>query len=872
MLEKRLSAIAKKDMFDIQWDYQETSSRTHYEQEEAFSQVYRKDKMSALLQYGFKKEIWEGTPSFSYVMYLCKSFTTYILQTPDLITQKDQICFDMAKEKFETYANACGYMLGQELIDEVYIEHFMNALFTQYQKEIKQWKYDVEGYLWKYAGRQSAGRVFFHMVEYEGEEPFAFLATYAKYNEEHKIKHVPLQLALKEFEHDQEALMRLLKTVHQVAQKSTFLHALIESGELFQTLKLNVEEAYTLLKEIPLYEEHGIICRVPKWFKSNQHHLKVNIQLAQHKNATIGISSLLEFDVHVALGGECLSVEELRKLEKESQGLSYIKGKWVEINHEELAQVLLTYHEIEKDLHRGISIRDAMRYQLGIQEAGNVDTSLIEVHHGVWLEQLTQARDCRRNREIHTKGITATLRPYQSQGVQWLIALHDMGFGACLADDMGLGKTLQILVAMHAFAQDEEKTLLIIPASLIGNWLHECKQFAPTLRVFVYHSSISSKPLEELSVDAYDVVLTTYQMITKSPVLCQLHWDNLILDEAQLIKNPMSKQTRQIKSIQATHRFALSGTPIENHVRDLWSLFDFLNPGLLGSIQEFKKLMKTNQPQQFARLKQFTSPFILRRLKSDKSIISDLPKKIERKEYVSLSKKQIALYRLLLKDLKQRLQESDGIERKGIVLSTIIKCKQLCNHPDQYIGNSMFLPEESGKFLYLKQLCEHIYEQRERVLVFTQFKEMVEPLANFLETIFHQKGVFLHGGTNVKKRQAYVAQFQGDAYVPFMVLSIKAGGVGLNLTQATHVIHFDRWWNPAVENQASDRAYRIGQKHNVFIHKFISEGTIEQQIDELIDRKLQLVEDVLSNHQEISITQMSNQEILSLFDYGGDTL
>ena len=311
----------------------------------------------------------------------------------------------------------------------------------------------------------------------------------------------------------------------------------------------------------------------------------------------------------------------------------------------------------------------------------------------------------------------------------------------------------------------------------------------------------------------------------------------------------------------------MTGTPIENRLSDLWSLFDFLNPGLLGNASEFKQFSKSlsDNPSGYSRLRKLISPYILRRLKSDKSIISDLPEKVEMKTYAPLSKKQVLLYERKVEEIKESIDETEGIQRKGLILSSLMKFKQICNHPDQYLGTGGFEEKESGKFLRLREICETIYDKREKVLVFTQFKEMTEPLHDFLESIFNRKGMILHGSVTVGKRKKIIEQFQSASYVPFMVLSLKAGGVGLNLTEANHVIHFDRWWNPAVENQATDRAFRIGQKKNVIVHKFLTKGTVEEKIDMMLEEKSKLSQDVIASAGDALITEMKKDELMDLF-------
>ncbi|HUW64583.1 MAG TPA: DEAD/DEAH box helicase, partial [Spirochaetia bacterium] len=369
-------------------------------------------------------------------------------------------------------------------------------------------------------------------------------------------------------------------------------------------------------------------------------------------------------------------------------------------------------------------------------------------------------------------------------------------------------------------------------------------------------------------LEEYDIFITTYGMLLKYDWVREVTWNSLILDEAQAIKNPGAKQTRTVKQIKSFHKIAMTGTPIENRLSELWSLFDFLNKGLLGSLKEFTTFTKQLKESQegYSQLKKVVGPFILRRLKTDKAVITDLPDKIEMKTFSTLSKRQAALYNALVGDIKTKLEFADeGIERKGLILSSIMKFKQICNHPDQYLGQNSYAESDSGKYARLREICETIYEKRERLLVFTQFKEITGPLKEFLEGVFHHKGLVLHGETPVAKRRDIVETFQGHEYVPFLVLSIKAGGVGLNLTSANHVVHFDRWWNPAVENQATDRAFRIGQQKTVIVHKFITKGTIEEKIDLMIEDKKKLTQEIIPDIQENWITEMDNNQLMDLF-------
>ena len=363
------------------------------------------------------------------------------------------------------------------------------------------------------------------------------------------------------------------------------------------------------------------------------------------------------------------------------------------------------------------------------------------------------------------------------------------------------------------------------------------------------------------------MVITSYGYLARVPWLSSTAWRMAVLDEAQAIKNPSAKQTRAVKQLRAEVRIALTGTPIENRLGDLWSIFDFINPGLLGSSKQFSSFVKhlADRPHNpYGPLRDLVRPYVLRRLKTDKSIIADLPDKTEVKTFCPLSRKQAALYQQAVQDLASQLEDVDGIQRRGIVLAFLMRLKQICNHPSQWLGDGAWAEQDSGKLARLRDIAEVIAAKQEKALVFTQFKEITAPLQAFLGSVFGKRGLVLHGETAVKQRKDLVRQFQEDDTVPFFVLSVKAGGTGLNLTAASHVIHFDRWWNPAVENQATDRAFQIGQNKNVLVHKFICRGTVEERIDQMIDSKKQLAGDFLSAGADMLLTEMKDAELLKL--------
>ena len=460
--------------------------------------------------------------------------------------------------------------------------------------------------------------------------------------------------------------------------------------------------------------------------------------------------------------------------------------------------------------------------------------------------------------------------------------MHDLGLGSCLADDMGLGKTIQVLALLLILRQRKTSgtsplsgpALLVVPASLVANWKAEIGRFAPSLATFYVHPSETPAASLAMMTDAKrrdamlsgtDLVVTTYAMAHRMAWLREVAWGLLILDEAQAVKNPGARQTRAVKTLKGKWRIILTGTPLENRLGDLWSLFDFLSPGLLGTEKVFSRYAKGTQDGRdsaYAVLRALVRPYILRRLKTDRRIIADLPDKTEVRVFCPLTKTQAALYEESVREMAKKLKETDGIQRRGLVLAYLMRFKQICNHPSQWLGDQAYGNGASGKFQRLRTLCEEIAARQEKLLVFTQFREMTEPLAALLAEVFLRPGLVLHGGTGVGKRREIVEAFQREEGPPFFVLSLKAGGVGLNLTAASHVIHFDRWWNPAVENQATDRAYRIGQKKNVLVHKFVCRGTVEEKIDALIEDKKDLAESILGGDREKLLTEMPDDELL----------
>ncbi len=544
----------------------------------------------------------------------------------------------------------------------------------------------------------------------------------------------------------------------------------------------------------------------------------VTLRLGNGTPTKIGVNVLLDFCPVIQIDDIELTEAEVQSLLEQSAGLALIKGKWVAFDPASLKKTLEAFAQA-KALSRsqGLTFADAMRMLMGTETESDLLVPGAQIGCGEWLQSiLDKMTNPTLVRSIApSSALMADLRPYQQQGLNWLFFLHTLGFGICLADDMGLGKTVQVLALLQKIKGG--CSLIVVPASLIYNWHCEVQKFTPDLKAVIIHPQAGLFDESESVIDSCDIAITTYAMLSRSAWISKRTWNYIICDEAQAIKNPSTRQTLAVKDLKSAHRLVMTGTPVENRITDLWSLFNFINPGLLGTFTEFKRFAKTlnDHPEGYGRLRKVVHPYILRRVKYDKSIINDLPGKVEMKTYYTLSKWQASLYREVVFALERELGQVEGIQRKGIVLGYLTKCKQLCNHPDHYAGSGGYDPERSGKFDRLAELCETIRDKREKVLVFTQFAEIIDPLHTYLESLFGASGVHLSGSTSIKARKEAVEQFQnGVGYVPYFILSLKAGGVGLNLTQANHVIHFDRWWNPAVENQATDRAYRIGQKRN----------------------------------------------------------
>ncbi|MDY6911830.1 MAG: DEAD/DEAH box helicase [Chloroflexota bacterium] len=648
-------------------------------------------------------------------------------------------------------------------------------------------------------------------------------------------------------------------------------------------VSLDAEQAYSFLRQSALLlEQSGFGVLLPPWWQKPSARLSAKLRLkpkakAKVSSGLMGLDSIVAYDWEIALGDETLSTAEFEKLANLKVPLVKVRGQWVEIRPEEI-EAAIAFFQMEHDGGE-MGLGEALRIGLG-QEVSEIGLPVAGMESEGWISDLFDklGSGSKLARVKPPQSFNGQMRPYQIKGLSWLVFLKQFGFGACLADDMGLGKTIEFIAFMlHERVGRRKKswpgpTLLICPMSVVGNWKKEIERFGPSLKVMVHHGGdrLSGKAFER-ETKKHDLVVSTYALAHRDEELfSEIHWECVVLDEAQNIKNSSAKQTQAIRKLNANHRVTLTGTPVENRLSELWSIMDFLNPGYLKSAQDFHRkfaipIEKYRNPTRAETLKRLIQPFVLRRTKTDPTIIRDLPEKMEMKVFCNLSQEQATLYGAVVKEMLEKIEKSEGIERKGLVLSTLLKLKQVCNHPAHFLQDGSKLPERSGKLIRLEEMLEELLAEGDKALIFTQFAEMGMMLQNHLRETFGCETIFLYGGTPKKQRDAMIQRFQDDHRgPPLFILSLKAGGLGINLTAANYVFHFDRWWNPAVENQATDRAFRIGQKKNVQVHKFVCLGTLEERIDEMIERKKELAESIVGTG-EAWLTEMSTDQLNEIF-------
>jgi SNF2 family DNA or RNA helicase len=593
--------------------------------------------------------------------------------------------------------------------------------------------------------------------------------------------------------------------------------------------------------------------------------------------AGVGLDQLLTVDWQAVVGEEVLTPAELAALARQKAPLVRHRGAWVAIDPGELS-------EIQRRMASGpsrVSLREALRGALAGETRHN-ELSVAVVPTGAFAELLELLKEPGARDTTAPIALRGTLRPYQERGLAWLSTLCSLGLGACLADDMGLGKTIQVLAFLlrqaAAASDDVRPSLLVAPTSVLGNWEREIERFAPSLRVARHYGAERAQSLTDFPRAAGSLVVTSYGILRRdAELLGQVEWATVVLDEAQNIKNAASSGARATRALRAVHRIALSGTPVENRLAELWSILEFANPGLLGPLESFRRefavpIERYGNQEAAQRLRRSVAPFVLRRVKSDPAVLSDLPAKNEMKVVCTLTREQATLYRAVVDEELRRIEDSEGMERRGRVLALLTALKQICNHPAQYLAEAGPLARRSGKLSRIGEMLEEALAAGDKALVFTQFREMGQRLVKHVEQELGCEVAYLHGGIAKEARDTMVQRFQEDASGPrVFVLSLKAGGTGLNLTAANHVFHYDRWWNPAVEDQATDRAYRIGQTRAVQVHKLLCAGTVEEKVDQMLEKKRELAAKVVGAGEHW-ITELGNSELRDLFSLSENAL
>ena len=649
-------------------------------------------------------------------------------------------------------------------------------------------------------------------------------------------------------------------------------------------LALDAEGAYGFLTSAAAaLDEAGFNVLLPSWWGRRT---RLGLRATATPSDTgaadggLGREQLCDFRWEIAVGDHGLSDEEITALAAAKAPLVQLRGEWIAVDQAQLARGL---EFLRREGDRQRTAGEILALALSHPDDLDLPLELTEVTAGGWLGDVLGGTLLDGSNSIAgiepPESFTATLRPYQSRGLGWLHFLGRLGLGACLADDMGLGKTVQLL-ALEATARSRDAesgqaasrpTLLLCPMSLIGNWESEASRFAPELRVLAHHGP--DRPHGEdltAALQNADIVVTTYATaLNDIDELSEIEWERVVLDEAQAIKNRLSRTAKAVRRLQATHRIALTGTPVENRLAELWSIMDFLNPGVLGSAEQFRTRFATpierhRDDDAATMLRRITRPYLLRRLKTDPTIIDDLPEKIEITQHYRLTVEQASLYQSVVDEMMQRIEDSEGIERRGNVLAAMTKLKQVCNHPAQLLHDRSAIGRRSGKVIRLEEIMDEILAEGDRVLCFTQFTEFAELLVPHLAARFDTDVAYLSGSTSRQRRSEMVARFQAGEGPSVFVLSLKAGGTGLNLTAANHVIHLDRWWNPAVENQATDRAFRIGQRQRVQVRKFVATGTLEERIDQMIEEKKALANLVVGDG-ESWLSELSTAQLRELF-------
>jgi SNF2 family DNA or RNA helicase len=747
------------------------------------------------------------------------------LQMPDICSYVDGDCYNKTQllqyffDSTVTYIAQCTYLsqAQEQVISSTLLEKFLNRDKNKItENEKKNWL------IWKSALDKSKHDICIKIEapEYKDKN---WLVTILAQDKNDKSKQMPVNNNWQEYINDLGLAMRIYPTLEKAFDNNK-----IVPFELSQTAakQFLMETAWFL-------QQSGFSVIIPSWYTPKGHNTaklklkrKHSTTSSQNENSYFTTDGIISFEYTLSLNGEEISVEEWRQLIENKEELVQFRGEWVQLDLDNMSKIL--------DFWNNNQVEDMNIFEL-LDRASNPDIELDEN-----TDQFVMSLCSKQSFEIKETpdNFIGTLRPYQKLGFSWLHYMETLGLNPCLADDMGLGKTIQVIALIANSANN--KNLLVVPTSVIGNWEREFAKFASNLKITTYHSEKQDKSFEEC-----DVVLTTFNMILRHHKLfSQIEWYRIVIDEAQNIKNPKAKQSKALFALKSKYQIALTGTPIENSVIDLWSIFNFLNKDYLGDVKRFKTLFH-NKPSNRPQLKSLIEPFILRRLKTDKSIISELPDKIEQNIYCQLTKEQASLYQAVVNKLAKDMENEEL--KSSTMLSTLTRLKQICNHPVQYLqDNSEFTEKRSLKLQRLISIVDEAIENEESVLIFSQYKEICMSINKMLAARYNT--YLLHGGTSRSARDNMINEFQDNNTLPsIFILSLKAGGVGITLTKASQVIHFDRWWNPSVENQATDRAFRIGQQKKVLVHKFITQGTLEEKIDQMIADKSSLSESILSD-------------------------
>jgi non-specific serine/threonine protein kinase len=663
-------------------------------------------------------------------------------------------------------------------------------------------------------------------------------------------------------------------------------HALHEAAPTHVLLDVDGAHEF-LIRTAPALVGNGFGVLLPSWWSAGRADLAFTLAAAPQaaeqpgriaRRSGFRLDDLIEYEWRASLGGQTLTEAEFQALAEAKSGLVHFRGRWIEVDRDRLAAGLKALGSRRAGAMRaGEFLRAAV---IGLDDDA---LPLESVEADGWLGDLLSGAAERRCTPVSAPpGLHAVLRPYQERGVGWLNFMDGVGLGAVLADSMGLGKTIQVLALLESQRRSRQArsrpTLLICPMSLVANWQREAARFTPELRVHVHHGAerLTGKQFRTAVADAH-LVITTYGLALRDRAeLAEVDWHRVVIDEAQAIKNAATKQAKAVRALRAPHRIALTGTPVENRLADLWSILEFANPGLLGSAESFKQrfarpIERDGDERAAERLRRATGAFVLRREKSDPSIISDLPEKVEMKVVCNLTKEQASLYQATVDEMLREVAEAQGVARRGLVLALLTRLKQICNHPAHFLKDGSRLAGRSGKLARVEELCEEVLAAGEKALLFTQYAEFGTMLREYLSERFGREVAFLHGGVPKRGRDAMVLRFEETDGPPLFVLSLKAGGVGLNLTAANHVIHVDRWWNPAVENQATDRAFRIGQRRNVQVRKLMCAGTLEERIDRVIEEKQDLAARIVGAG-EGWLTELSVAELRDVIRLAADAV